>query len=501
MSSPAPQLRPHRRRSLAGPIVLIAIGVIFLLGNMHVLSWIALHHYFARYWPALLILWGAIRLLEHWQDNRMGVPSRGMTAGGILLIIFIVLIGLGFTGSEHVNWHALGDDNDFGGFFGNSYTFDSTVEQPFAAGTDLRIVSDRGDVAVNSWNEAKIKVVAHKRVVADNEEESKKIDSQTQPTFTSGGKQMTVSANTGGAGNSRVASDLEVYIPATANLDVSTRRGDIRIAGRDGSVTTSSHGDVSIADNHGPVTISLRRGDVRVTSVKGDVSLDGRADNVSISDVTGQVRLSGEFFGDLALAKIAKGVVFHSSRTDMTLARLDGNLSMDAGDLRASAVAGPTRLITRSKDIHLEDMSGDAKIVNQNGILEYRARSLGEIDLENERGNLQVSLPERAAFQVEAVAHRGEIQSDFSEIRVQSERSHEQRAAGSVGNGGPHVKLVNNRGDVEIRKWNSAAAPSAPPPPPVPPGKKRSSVLQRGYVVDYPRPASPEAHDYGPGVL
>ena len=35
---PAP-LPPRRRRSFAGPVVLIILGIVFLLGNMHLLSW------------------------------------------------------------------------------------------------------------------------------------------------------------------------------------------------------------------------------------------------------------------------------------------------------------------------------------------------------------------------------------------------------------------------------------------------------------------------------
>lgn len=53
---PAP-LPPRRRRSFAGPVVLIILGIVFLLGNMHLLSWARLGTWFAHYWPLLLILW------------------------------------------------------------------------------------------------------------------------------------------------------------------------------------------------------------------------------------------------------------------------------------------------------------------------------------------------------------------------------------------------------------------------------------------------------------
>ena len=51
-----PPVRPPRPpRSLAGPVVLIVIGIFFLLGNMHVLYWHDLGAWFAHFWPVLLI--------------------------------------------------------------------------------------------------------------------------------------------------------------------------------------------------------------------------------------------------------------------------------------------------------------------------------------------------------------------------------------------------------------------------------------------------------------
>jgi DUF4097 and DUF4098 domain-containing protein YvlB len=515
MSSPAPQVHYHRRRSLAGPLVLIILGVVFLLGNMHMISWPSLHHWFALYWPLLLILWGVIKLLEHWQDSRTGMPSRGIGAGGVVLIIFLVLIGMGFTASDRVNWNALRgnldiDEDPFGGMFGNSYNYTATLEQALPPSGDLRVVSDRGDVVVNNWNEPKVKVVVRKKVVADNEEQGKKIDSETQPTFSLGGTLLTLNANTGGAGNKTVASDLEIYLPQKANVEISTRRGDIRIADRQGNVTTNSHGDVTVADTAGNVNVSLRRGNVRASNVKGDVTVDGRVDDTTISNVSGQVRLSGDFFGQMNLSKVAKGVSFHSSRTDMQLAKLDGDLVMESGDLRANAIVGPMHLATRAKDIHLDDVSGNLKVDNTNGMVEVRAgKNLGDVEINNQRGTLQLTLPKNGAFQVDAHATRGDIESDFPSIQVKTERN-SQYAAGSVGgSGGPQVKLTNSNGDVQIRQSSGVAAPAPPQAPKAPsaPAVERGAlrhgevVMYRGVYRGHLRPFVRQSRSYTPGTL
>src|ERR1041385_3374708 len=109
---PAPP-PPARRRSFAGPFVLIVFGVVCLLGTMGVLSIGRMWHLFANYWPALLILWGVIKLIEHQQAAREGTRARGIGAGGIFLVIMIMVFGLISTQLEHVNWSGFRDNFNF----------------------------------------------------------------------------------------------------------------------------------------------------------------------------------------------------------------------------------------------------------------------------------------------------------------------------------------------------------------------------------------------------
>src|SRR5205807_8627663 len=152
-SPPPVPLRP-RRRSFAGPIVLIIMGVVFLMGNLHMLSWMRLGTLFAHYWPALLILWGVIKLIEYQQAQRDGVPARGIGAGGIFLVIVIVVFGLIATQASRFNWGELRDnmnfdDNDFNNIFGETYNFDDHLEQDLPSATaSLRVNDDHGAVRV-----------------------------------------------------------------------------------------------------------------------------------------------------------------------------------------------------------------------------------------------------------------------------------------------------------------------------------------------------------------
>src|SRR6185312_6719824 len=101
---PAPPIRPRPPRSLAGPVVLIVIGIFFLLGNMHILYWHDLGRWFAHFWPVLLILWGIIKLVEYQQANRTGTRPPGIGAGGVMLVIFLVAAGLIATSASNFAW-------------------------------------------------------------------------------------------------------------------------------------------------------------------------------------------------------------------------------------------------------------------------------------------------------------------------------------------------------------------------------------------------------------
>jgi len=456
--SPAPL---YRRRSIAGPIILIVIGAIFLLGNFGYLSWGRLGYLFARYWPVLIILWGLIRLAEYYDAQRRGYHPRGLGFGGVMLLIFLVLLGLGASSAWHYRGalsDAIGTLPDDGAeftLFGNPYNYTDELEQPFPAGASLRVVSDRGEVRLVPWDENNIKVSVQKKVIADSQSEADKVNAATKPTITVSGDLVTVSANTSGAsGNHRVDTDLEIFLPRKAAAEIATAHGTVAVHDRTGDLKiNNSHGDVELGGVQGNVSVNLRGGSVRAENLQGDLSLSGRVNDVNVENLQGSLRMTGDYFGTTRLAKIANSVNFQSSRTDLELAKLDGELMLDSGDLRASSMAGPTRVVTRSKDIRLNDFTGNVHIEDNNSDIELTPGKLplGNLQITNRRGRIHLVLPANASFQLDAHASRGEISSDFSGLNIQN-GSHEAQATGSVGNGGPQIQLSTDRGDIEIRK-------------------------------------------------
>jgi DUF4097 and DUF4098 domain-containing protein YvlB len=466
-------------RSMAGPIVLILMGILFLLGTMHVIEIHSLGRLFARYWPALLILWGVVKLTEHERAKRAGQQPRGIGVGGVFLMLFLIIAGLIATKAANLNWTnigehiQIGDDQGLNEIFGGStFNYSDELSQEIPAGSALHVNDDRGTITINVAQGKTMKVSVRKKIRAEKEQDADTYNGKTKPAVVVGDKVVTLDAHTQGAGDKGVTTDMDIYVPANTSLTITSGRGDITIADITGNIdVTHRRGEINITDQNGTITLNVDRSSARLSHVKGDVTIQGKANEVSVEDVDGAVHLNGEFQESVRLVRVSKGVSFHSSRTDMEFARLDGRLDLDSGDLRADSLLGPTRLTTRSKDISLEGLSGDLRLEDANGSVAVGLNKPGNIQIDNRKGDVQVSVPPNTAMKVEARTRQGEIESDFEEIKIDN-HEHESSANGSIGSNGPRLVVNSEKGSIEIRRGAVAlAAPSAPPGPPARPGK------------------------------
>ena len=457
--------RRYRQRSISGPVVLIAVGVMLLLTNMHVLSWGRVSWLFATWWPVLLIVLGVVRIAEYAIARSEGGPAPRFGGGTVFLLILIVVIGLSASSARHVNWQAFGDNVDMNpgwdGMFGEKYEFTQELSQALPPDGKIQIDSDRGSVTVHlaENGDAAVKMVIHRHIAADSQDAANRFNDQQKPTMIMDGKLLhinsgehTAHVQVGFSMGPRITSDLEIWAPRKAPVQVSSARGDVNVSQRDADVKISTnHGDIRVSQIKGTVEATPHRGDVQISEVTGDVHLDGRADDVRLSDISGVALLQGEFFGDTKLSHIGKSVKFHSTRTDMELGKVDGDLTMDSGDLHANSIVGPFEVHTRAKDIRLENISGPITVENSHGEIDLHPKSpFGDVNVSNHQGAIHIVIPESASFNVLARSSRGELESD---LPLNVTRTGDDRVAqGNVGKGANKLQLTTDHGTIEIRK-------------------------------------------------
>ena len=476
---PPPPMPPYRyRRSIAWPVILILIGGLFLARNFGFRF--PVWHWFGHWWPLLLILWGLIVLVENMSAPRMGYRRRYLGAGGIVLLVLLVCLGVSAHFSSDVDWNGVRDqlqmDNDLGGIFGNSYTFEDTLEQSFPAHGSLRVVCDHGTLNITPSEGNTIHVVVHKKLYAQNQNDANKYNQGSRPEITVTANSVLLNANTDGAGDHNVESDMDIAVPAKVSVDVASKRGDVSINNRAADVKVSlQHGDVTLDQIGGPAKVSLEKGSIRASQIAGDLDVTGHVDNVSVDQVAGAVRLNGDFYEDIRLSKVAGTVIFKTSRSDMEIASVPGEIEIASDEVRGSDLTGPTRVVTGSKNIHLEDVSGDLQVQSNNGDVEVTtggkqsgkmivstehgdvALTLAakappdKVNVTTQHGDITLTLPPAGGFQINAGTRKGDITSDFGGVKVDTSNG-SARASGTVGNGFSKLQVNTDTGDIKIAK-------------------------------------------------
>ena len=496
------QMRGMRRGSVLSPILLIAIGVVFLLiqtGRLdHQLFW----GLYGHWWPLLLVAAGVVLLAEwafdqvHMRDPQRPPYRRSAGFGVFLMLFFLVLagvIGHHITSGERWDnggWHF--DQDSFDELLGDRHESDQTLDLAFPAGGSLAVMNPRGDVTIDGTSDdGRIHVSEHKQVYARTDPEADSKAQQLSPAVASEGAAVFINI----AALDGARADLVLTVPAAAAIRVTANRGDIHVASIKAPVAaTANRGDIELSAITGPATAHINSGGSSISahSMGSGIAIEGHAQDVTLSEIAGAVSITGEFFGTTHLEHINGTIHFHTSRTDFQVARLDGEAEITPrSDLSADQAVGPLVLTTSNRNISLDRISGAVAVTDRNGTIDLTAAPpLGPIDMEDRNGSVKLILPEHAGFSVQANTTNGEIYTDFP-LPTSGSESH-KNISGSVGAGGPMVHITTTNGDLSIDKGTVPPLPPLPPPPPkltlAPTPSPHAPHTGRGKVAAPPAP-------------
>ncbi len=473
-----------RRGSLLGPTLAIIVGVVFLLVETGRISSGRLWDFYGRWWPLLLVLAGTVLLLE-WAADRFlpQDPSqpygRRTAAGAVTLIVILALIGA--TANESRNWphfssngFVINPDN-VAEFFGTRHESDESNEVAFPQTGTLTVDNPHGDITVTGTStDGQIHLSIHKQVYSNSDSGAEQEARELSP-------HIAIHANSGSItvpSRGGASADLNLTVPPMASLILNANHGDMHVDNLNIPLTvTANHGDIALSSITGAVIAHINNNGSSFSAhqIVGQVTLEGHADDLTVSDVKGAINLSGDFYGDTHIEHISGAVRFHTSRTDFQLARLDGQVEISSEEITADQLVGPVVLTTRNRNLRLERFTGPLSVTNRNGTVDLTAaQPLGAVTVQNRDGAVTLNLPTNTSFSLNATTEDGSIENDFSLGSVDKERK--SALTGTVGQGGPLVRLDNNHGDITIRKVNTGPLTPAPiqPRPPTPPARPDS---------------------------
>lgn len=450
--------------SVVGPIIQIGVGVVALLmltGHINASDFWA---WYGHWWPLLLIGAGLALLGEWALDMRRKTPiRRGGSFVGILILLAILGIGAAgwsnFWGPFRAQW---GDQSESFNFFGlPEHDSDQTVlSSQIPANATIEIQNPRGDVSIAAGDTSTIEVQAHQVAYASSDADAKKIFDAETPHLTVSGSAVLVKSDS----NNRGRLNLTVTVPRSAKLTVDAARGDVTAAGLGAGVNISApHGDVHLGSITGLVQVHLAndKHDFSAHQVEGDISADGHCSDLTLSEIKGRVTMNGEIFGEVHMENVSGPVSLHTSVTDLQVASLPGDLTMNSDDLRVTEAKGQVRVTTHSKDVDLNQVYGDSYVENRDGRIAVEPAGTYGVEAKNSKGDVEVTLPPNASATVDGHTRNGDIVTEFG-LSVSGDES--KTVSGRIGSGGAKIILNAQNGDVRIKK--GSAFPAAPPPPP-----------------------------------
>ena len=444
-----------RRRSVTGPILLILLGAGFLVYNLR--PDIQLFDLLSQYWPFLLIAWGSLRLVEVLVDYFRGSlqHAAGLSGGEVVLIVFICFIGWGaFEAHNHgvhfrPAWEA----------FGEHYDFNVGDQKP--AGNVTRVVfeNNRGNLKVVGADTAEVKVTGRKTIQAMNQTEADRGNDSTPLEIVTQGDTITVRTNQDRNPTSgKISEDLEITVPSRVSVEAHGNYGDFDVSEVNGSVVLQSdRADVRLNKIGGNARVEMQRSDlVRAADLKGNLDLQGKGSDIELENIAGQVTINGSYSGNLEFKNVAKPLHFESPNTDLRVAALPGQISMDLGELTGNNLVGPVHLVTKSKDVKIEDFTNSLELETERGDIELQPKHmpLAKIDARSHSGQISLVLPDKAAFQLVATTDHGEAVNEFGSPIQKETDGHSSSLKGTVGQGAS-IHVVTERGTVTVRKAGS----------------------------------------------
>src|SRR5579863_7727583 len=465
--------------SVVGPVLLICVGVIALLLATGHIDAGSFWGWYGRWWPLLLIAAGLALLAEWAVDMRRATPVR--RSGSFVGILFLVaFLGLCAAGWHHMRpfiggWN---DNNDFFNFWGlPEHDKDLPADtQTVPANATIQILNPRGDVSITTGDQPSLEVEAHEMAYANSDPEANKIFDSEAPQVTVTGTAVMVQSK----GNDHGRVNLTITVPKNAKVEVNAGKGDVAASGLGAGIdVTGGHGDTHLDAITGAVTMhfSSDKHDFSAHQIDGDINATGNCNDVTLSEVKGKISFNGEIFGETHIEDAGGQIIVHTSVTDLQIASLPGDMTLDSDNLRVSDAKGPVRVVTRSKDIDLSEIYGDTSVESSNGTISVAPAGAYNVDAKNDKGDIELTLPPAASAMVSGQVHNGDVVTDY-ELTVSG--GEDKTVSGKIGAGATHIELSTSNGDLHIKKGSAfpptpPAAPKEPNAPAAPNGPRLKS--------------------------
>jgi DUF4097 and DUF4098 domain-containing protein YvlB len=295
----------------------------------------------------------------------------------------------------------------------------------------------------------------------------------------------------------------------TGNQNITNSRGNVEVTDVNGQITVSNDFSRTTIRRVTGLTLESRHGSVDASDVTGNVEINSQFDKVNARNIGGSIKVSN-LHGNIDLNSVAGMVTAEAEQTDVTARDLKANASITSSHCRINlnTVAGDILIQAPHADIDATDIKGSLTVQDDShgsiharrigGALTFNGSNsdvvasniagaivvqtshakvqltdfsstvncatsyekvtitntkalAGNVEVENERGEIRLNVPTSASFQLNANARHGRIIPQGLNTTLVSDK---ESASGQVGPGGPDVRLATSYGNIVVKATN-----------------------------------------------
>jgi len=451
--------RPRSAGGVFWGLILIAIGGIFLLRNLgyEVPVWTSI----GRYWPVLLIVWGAIKLIDYARWKNAGESGPLFGAGEIVFLIFVIVAGSAFTAAANRNsdlgYLFEGLDVDLWGLSGNSYEYSEHYEREVAGGSAIEVINRYGSVEISPADTDRIVVDVAKTVVAPTQEDADVLSKEFTYSIVQEGSRYRVISTLNRDQNRirgrRLRTSLIVRVPKRSQLTVDNRNGDVSLSDLSGDQqVTNGFGRLSVSKIIGDIRVNNRNGDLSVSGIAGSADIHNEFASVEAKDISGRLKIDHRN-GSVTVSSVKGDATISNAFGSIEARDLDSNIDVDARNtsVEISDALGDATVKNQFQSVRLENVRGTVTVDNRNGSVDLRYANppTKDIRVNSQFADVTLMVPSNSAFSVAANTRFGSVDSDFSEL-IRNHDNESNSLNGRVGTGGPDIRIDNRNGSVRI---------------------------------------------------
>jgi DUF4097 and DUF4098 domain-containing protein YvlB len=438
----------RKRGGLMTGLVFLALGVFVLLRNLGAIDdpW----EFYARYWPALLMLMGLAKILEFW----LGSGGRMLRFGEFVLILLVIFSGLlASTLPWRLRLPLGGRRVAVQDYYGSSFTFTEEKVQPLAPNLVLSVKNSQGSVVLVPGIDGQLRIRLQKKVYARSEGEAKKIADKIHLVLSPSADRLHAEVNRGvfDRQEGRFETSFEITVPPNLSTDITNNNGDVSIEGLTGKQTiATSYGRLTLQRLHGDLLVSNKYGDTGINAITGAVVLDAVRSQTTIEDVSGDLTVTNAY-ASIDASNIRGKVRLNSSYSRVKASDIKQELIIEAPGCQVDVhnIEGPAKIQASHKEVTVEHAASRVEFQQEYGSV--RATNIG--------GELAARLNYSS---LTATQVKGALKIDSVNSAVDLE---DVRGDAVIHNKYKPVTLNEFSGSVEIVNENSSVSLSTSAPP------------------------------------